>query len=75
MWETRCQIREMLKELNLTQRWLCAEINRMNPGYHTNPTEVCNALKGVLVTPKGNRIVADAYSILTKQKEKASRHI
>ena len=34
---------------------------------------MCNALNGNITTPKANRIVADCYSILTREKEKADR--
>ena len=73
MCELRKQVLALLVELELSQRWLCSQINSGDKGYHVNPSEMSNALNGVLVTDKANRIVADSYSILTRERERRAK--
>ncbi len=72
MSEYRKLVSDLIAEMGFSQAELVRRINAEGI-YRVNAGEMCNALKGNLTTPKANRIVADCYSILAKEKEKAER--
>lgn len=67
---TRIEVRELMTSLHVTQASLRRHING-KCGYTVTAAEVCDALNGSLVTPKANRILADAWSYLKKTERRA----
>ena len=72
METVRNDVRMLLDELGISQRDLVKKINAQRV-YHVTPSEVSAAIQGLLTTPKGNRIVADCYSLLTREQERRER--
>lgn len=72
MNECRKLVSDLIASLGFSQAELVRRINAEGI-YRVNSVEMCNALNGSITTPKANRIVADCYSILTREKEKADR--
>ena len=69
MWELRERVKSLLEKTGTTQAELCREISHRF-GYRVYPAEMSNALSGSLESPKANRILADAYSLLERKQEK-----
>jgi len=69
LWEVRERVKRLLQETGTTQAELCREISRRFD-YRVYPAEMSNALSGSLESPKANRILADAYSLLERKQEK-----
>lgn len=72
MWELRERVKCLLRETGVTQATLCREINRKF-GYRVYPAEMSSALSGTLQSPKANRILADAYSLLERRSERQKK--
>lgn len=69
MQELRERVLELLEATGLTQVETIRRINDQGL-YKVQPAELCKALKGELTTPKANRAIADAYSILQHERLK-----
>lgn len=72
MQELRERILQLLEQTKLSQREVVAAINAQGL-YRIDPAEFCKALKAELTTPKANRALADAYSILQRERAKQVR--
>jgi len=70
--ELRDRVRKLLDETGIKQVDIVREINGQGL-YRADTAELCNAIKGKLTSPKANRMVADAYSILTREQAKQIR--
>lgn len=69
MWELRERVKKLLEKTDTSQAELCREISRRF-SYKVYPAEMSNTLSGSLESPKANRILADAYSLLERKQEK-----
>ncbi len=72
MQELRERVLELLEKTGLTQKEVIRRINDQGL-YKIQPAELCKALKGELTSPKANRAIADAYSILQRERLKMLR--
>lgn len=72
METVRNDVKEMLTDLGVKQTDLVRAINRQRI-YHVTPSEVSGAIQGLITTPKGNRIVADCYSLLVREQAKREK--
>jgi len=72
MWELRERVKRLLEKTGTTQAELCREISHRFD-YRVYPSEMSNALSGSLESPKANRIIADAYSLLERKQEKQAK--
>lgn len=72
MWEVRERVKSLLESTGTTQAQICRDIAHRF-GYRVYPAEMSNALSGSLESPKANRILADAYSLLERKQEKGAK--